>query len=233
MRYVLALGLAAAALTLQLAESSARRVLARATEAPLEAPSPKTGSVAGVVRSLARLKTRGETSERDLVVHLAPQSGTQVPAAPSEALVVKQVKLQFDPHVLPVQAGTKVAFTNDDSVTHNVFSQEECCKVDRDMAANERAEVAFPKAGVVPIVCRLHPDMSLWVIVLDHPWFTRTEFAKVEGEGEKAYEARFRIDGVPPGTYTLTTWNKKLAAVTQTVTVTADAVMEVALTLDK
>jgi plastocyanin len=192
-----------------------------------------TGSVRGTISSVTRLKTRGDTSERDLVVSLRPKGDVKAPPPPAEAVVVRQAKLQFQPHVQPVQVGARIAFTNEDTVTHNVFSTDDCCKVDHDMAANERKELVFPKAGVVPVVCRLHPDMSLWVIVLEYPWFTTAEFEKVKAEGaETTYRASFSVEGLPPGEYTLTTWNKKLAPYSVDVVVTPQGVTDVVANLE-
>src|SRR5438874_737260 len=43
-------------------------------------------------------------------------------APPSAPVPLDQVNLTFVPHVLPVLAGTKVAFPNSDDIRHNVFS---------------------------------------------------------------------------------------------------------------
>jgi len=179
-----------------------------------------TGSVVGTFKSLARLQTRGATSQKDVVLYLTSEVKKEhdPPAAPVE---VTQSKLQFVPHVLPVLAGTTISFKNADGVTHNVFCSEVCCPVDKDMPASSSATHVFDKPGLASIVCRLHPDMSLWVIVLDNPWFTRIELEKSEDGGEKSYSAPYRISGVPPGEYTLTFWNKKLQPQAFPVTVEA------------
>src|SRR5258705_10555823 len=43
-------------------------------------------------------------------------------APPQNPVPLDQVNLTFVPHVLPVLAGTTVAFPNSDEIRHNVFS---------------------------------------------------------------------------------------------------------------
>lgn len=171
-----------------------------------------TGGVKGSFRSLERLKTKGDTSQRDLVIYLEEKVKTDH-AAPSDPVKVKQERLVFKPHVLPVVKGTKVEFTNGDDVVHNVFAQDDCCKVDVDMPAGKVESQTFETLGVASIVCRLHPDMSMYVVVLENPYFTAVEIAKSdqEGDGGATYGTTYEIANVPPGDYSLTFWNKKLA----------------------
>ena len=51
----------------------------------------------------------------------------------------------------------------------------------------------------VQIVCDLHPWMKSYLIVKDHPYVAITD--------EKG---AFKIDGVPPGEYTVKCWHEKL-----------------------
>ena len=172
--------------------------------------SSGTGSIQGTFASFERVKTRGATSERDVVVYLVSDSRTEH-APPATPPVVSQEKLEFSPHVLPVLAGSTVVFRNLDGVTHNVFSAEDCCSMDIDMeSGGPETTRKFTEPCVVSAVCRLHPDMSLWIVVLDNPWFTHVELEKVEQGDDKVYTSAFEIAGVPPGTYTLTFWNKAL-----------------------
>lgn len=173
---------------------------------------PAPGSVKGTFTSLERLKTKGDTSERDVVLYLREKTPTPH-RPPAEAVVVRQERLTFKPHVLPVMAGTRIRYENVDAVVHNVFASESCCKVNLDMPATSNGEVSFQEVGVASIICRLHPDMSMFVVVLDNPYFTGIELTKQggkEGDGPAQYSGGFEIRDVPPGEYVLTFWNKKL-----------------------
>ena len=48
------------------------------------------------------------------------------------------------------------------------------------------------KAEAVSLKCDIHPWMSAWLWVEDHPWYALS-----------AADGSFAIEGVPPGTYTV------------------------------
>lgn len=173
-------------------------------------PASETGSIKGTFASTERLKTRGATSQKDVVIFL--QSADPKPhEAPKEPIVVKQEKLQFMTHVLPVLKGSRVLFENLDGVLHNVYCVETCCPMDEDIAAGASKAVQFDEVGVASIVCRVHPEMTLWVAVFDEPWFTSVQLEKSKAEGQdRLYSSEYELEHVPPGTYTLSFWNKKL-----------------------
>jgi plastocyanin len=186
-------------------------VLAALGAAGAGASGPAGSKVRGKFTSFERLKTKGDTSERDVVVYLEEKE-PRPHAAPAEPAVVRQERLVFKPHVLAVMAGTTVRFENLDSVVHNVYSADACCSVDLEMPAAGREEAVVKAPGVAAIVCRLHPDMSMFVVALANPFFDAVELVKSAGEGDERpqYSAGFEIDGVPPGEYVLTFWNKRL-----------------------
>ena len=97
---------------------------ARSAASPTRATS-ENGSIAGAFISHARVKTRGATSQRDVVVYLKSIDGGEF-TPPSKPITVKQRKLQFEPHVVPLLKGASVSFQNEDDVKHNVFSTESC-----------------------------------------------------------------------------------------------------------
>jgi len=169
----------------------------------------KTGTVRGTFTSHQRLLTRGATSQRDVVVYLRSTEEEQH-APPQEPAVVTQKQLQFHPHVLPLLRGTPIRFVNEDGVDHNVFSTEECCAIDLDMPPHTTKEITALRDCVASVVCRLHPEMSLWIVVLDNPWFAHVELEKDKQGDVRIYSAEYSIRDVPPGTYALTFWNKKL-----------------------
>ncbi len=168
------------------------------------------GSLSGSFRCLQRLKTRGDTSQKDVVLYLTSKEAKSHSPA-STPSVVAQEKLRFEPHAIPVLRGSRVSFVNKDSVKHNVYTSADCCSIDSEMDTGESSEFTFDEAGVVSIVCRLHPEMSCWIIVLDEPWFTHVQLEKGKTEaGDRVYQSTYEITNVPAGAYTLTFWNKAL-----------------------
>jgi plastocyanin len=195
---------------------------------------PQGGGVEGTITTEAKVATKGATSQRDVVLWLVPKG--EAPAAKPATVRVSQKKLNFEPHVLPIVRGSTVEFANEDQVKHNVFVDSECCKLDADTDKGETKSHVFDKAGEYPIVCRLHPEMSMVVVVLDTPHFVRVELQKDKErsvDGKTVHTVAFKLEGVPPGTYTLRTWNKKLKPIEREVTIADGKLERVDLTLDK
>lgn len=180
---------------------------------PKPSSAKAVGKIAGSFETTEKVKLRGDTSEKDIVFFLEKVGDNEFPA-PKKPIEVDQKKLTFIPHVLPVLEGSTVRFKNSDSVKHNIFASDECCKVDQDTEVGGHHDIAFDKAGVSALVCRIHPEMSMFVIVLENPHFTQAELAKGENaEGKRVYQTKFVLDGVPAGKYRLKTWNKRLPPV--------------------
>ncbi len=174
------------------------------------AAGQETGSIEGTIHDalLARLPA---------AVYVK-KSGNMTFSPPKASPVVDQKNLVFVPHVLPVLAGTTVTFRNSDTVKHNIFSSRRSPTVFNlgTYSAGVTKTVAFDKPGVVTLLCNVHSEMSAFVVVTETPWFAVTD-----------REGKFRIDGVPPGSYQLEVWHEVLAAQPQSAAVRAGATTHV------
>ncbi len=107
---------------------------------------------------------------------------------------------RFVPHVLAITTGSYVDFPNDDKTYHNVFSLSKTKEFNLGRyAAGHSESVQFDQAGIVRVFCEIHSHMSAFILVFAHRYFA------VTGD-----DGRYRIDGVPPGTYTLLVWNEAI-----------------------
>src|SRR3954463_1111459 len=68
-----------------------------------------------------QIAVKGARDSGNAVVYIDKIPGKTF-TAPSNPIVLDQVNLTFVPHVLPVLAGTTIAFPNSDEIRHNVFS---------------------------------------------------------------------------------------------------------------
>jgi plastocyanin len=178
-----------------------------------DAGAAENGSVTGTVAA------KGVRTNADIVVSLeAPGLKAGPPPKPIE---MDQKGMLFIPHVLPVVRGTTVRFLNSDPLPHNVFSPEAKYNLGT-WPQGETKDQKFDKPGVYTQLCRVHPEMESFVVVLDTPYFATTDKT-----------GAFEIANVPPGTYTLVAWSEKLKGVKQPVTVEAGKRATVTLALSR
>jgi hypothetical protein len=137
--------------------------------------------------------------------------------------VIDQKGLMFSPHIVVVQQGTTVDFLNSDNVAHNVF----WTAVGNDKKAGhnlgtwpkgEKRAFTFDKAGVVPLLCNVHPEMAGYLIVSPTPYFAETDDS-----------GNYKIKDVPDGSYTLITWHEGAKNASKPVTVEGGAKADFAI----
>lgn len=137
---------------------------------------------------------------QNIVIYLnsAPLSKSSASES-SQTLQIAQLGETFIPHVLPIQKGTTVEFPNQDPIFHNVFSLSGTKSFDLGRyPKGDSRSVTFDEAGIVPVFCHLHSDMSAIILVLDNPYFA------VPGP-----DGQYRIENIPPGNYTLVAWHER------------------------
>ena len=157
------------------------------------------------------VKVTGVASSADAVVYVQ-----QAPGAPAAGKVeqMDQRQMQFIPHVLPIVAGTTVKFRNSDPTPHNVFSPDNEKYNLGTWPQGQTKDYVFSKCAKPPCVytqlCRVHPEMEGYIVVLQNPYFAVT-----------GKDGKYEITNVPPGSYTLAVWHQKAKAAPKPVTVAA------------
>ena len=124
------------------------------------------------------------------------------PPPPTAPAVLDQKGCMFVPHVLAMQAGQPLVVKNSDPFLHNVHSQStvnDAFNMAMPTANDgERADPQPKAAEVFKVKCDVHPWMTGWVAVFDHPYFA------VTGD-----DGTFDIKGLPDGTYALQAWHER------------------------
>jgi plastocyanin len=157
------------------------------------------------------------------VVYVEAIAGKTFPA-PKEHPVIDQKGLVFAPHIMVVQQGTTVEFLNSDTVQHNVFwtaigSDKKAGHNLGTWPKGEKRSFTFDKAGVVPLLCNVHPDMAGYLIVSPTPYFAETD------DG-----GNYKIKDVPDGSYTVTVWHEGAKNQSKPVTVAGETKADFTLT---
>jgi plastocyanin len=137
----------------------------------------------------------------DAVVSLVPLDRPVPPmTSQSAAVEISQEDEQYQPYLTVVRTGTRVEFPNKDRIQHHIYSASEAKKFEKPLyAPGAREAIVFDQPGVVALGCNIHDWMAAYVVVVDTPWFARSEAA---GQASLA--------DVAPGRYRLEVWHPRL-----------------------
>ncbi len=137
--------------------------------------------LAGVVVEVQGLKGQGEWQQ--------PEGG----------YVIRQKGCSFAPEFLVIPAGTELTVHNNDPVLHNVNTGQ--WNIAQPGGKNEvtKRKMAFQGRPFVRVTCNVHAWMEAWVYV------ARSPFYAVTGK-----DGRFKIEGLPAGSYKATARHPKL-----------------------
>jgi plastocyanin len=147
---------------------------------------------------LVHVQSGSNEPVEDAIVYAVPAS----PVAPAAGLrySIDQVNRQFVPRINVVQTGTAVRFPNSDNIRHSVYSFSPAKVFTLKLYAGKSATpVIFDRAGLVVLGCNIHDRMVSWLLVVDTPYFARTDRSGAA-----------TLAAVPPGDYTLRTWHEPM-----------------------
>jgi plastocyanin len=151
----------------------------------------------------------GGSGPRRAVVYLESAPRAAFESATERRARMDQRQERFEPHVLAITAGTIVDFPNNDPTYHNVFSLSRTKTFDLGRYAAGRSKaVLFDRPGIVRVFCDIHSHMNAWILVFAHRFFSMTDA-----------EGRYRIDAIPPGTYTVAAWHEAAPTESRPVTI--------------
>lgn len=131
--------------------------------------------------------------------------------APSAPLVVDQQGCTYHPRVSGAVTGQVLLIRNSDSTLHNIHTQSDAgnsFNVGQPGAGQEYEHKLRGQEVMLRLKCDVHDWMRGYVGVKSHPYFAVT-----------AGGGKFRIEGVPAGTYTLEAWQEVLGALDREVEV--------------
>ncbi len=125
--------------------------------------------------------------------------------APKEPAKLDQKGCRYDPHVVGVMIGQDLEISNSDDLLHNIhalpFVNKEFNFGQPTKGLTEKKQFS-QKEIMVKVKCDVHPWMSAWVGVSEHPFFAVTDA-----------NGKFSIKGIPDGKYTFEVWQEKYKSV--------------------
>ncbi len=126
----------------------------------------------------------------------------EIPKTPA---VLDQKGCRYDPHVVGVMIGQDLLIRNSDDLLHNVhglpFVNKEFNFGQPTKGLEEKKQFTH-KEIMIKMKCDVHPWMSAWVGVVEHPFFAVTDA-----------NGKFSIKGIPDGKYTFEVWQEKYKSV--------------------
>lgn len=121
------------------------------------------------------------------------------PAKKPKAVILQRDR-EFNPYLTIIQTGTAVDFPNLDPFKHHVYSFSRPKMFEIKLYAGKPAKpVIFDKPGVVALGCNIHDWMEAYVLVVDTPYFGKTD-----------QDGRAHIANLPEGTYRLRYWHPRV-----------------------
>jgi len=152
----------------------------------------------------------GNSTLRNVMVYIKDGLKNTTYGVPSQKVVFDQKGCRYTPHVLGVQVGQEVEIRNSDPTLHNVHALSK---------ENPQFNIAQPKQGmvmsrkfekpeIIKVKCEVHPWMSAYVGVFDHPYYAVTDD-----------KGSFKLSSLPPGEYTIEAWHERYGTKTAKVKV--------------
>ncbi|MEK7686029.1 MAG: carboxypeptidase regulatory-like domain-containing protein [Verrucomicrobiota bacterium] len=147
-----------------------------------------------------QIKTSGPVASPETGAAVVYLEGTFPPAAATNApstAELGQKNFQFAPGLLPIRKGTAVQFPNYDGEYHNVLSYSKAKEFDlgRYLKGEKPPSLVFDQPGLVELNCEIHEHMRGYILVLDTPYFTKTDAG-----------GKYRLENLPAGKHILKAW---------------------------
>jgi plastocyanin len=168
------------------------------------------------VAALGAAPPSADTESVRSVVYLETAPRGAFEHAEQRRIVLDQRNETFVPHVLAITTGTTVEFPNSDQIFHNVFSLSKTARFDLGRyAAGRSKSVRFDRPGIVRVFCDIHSHMNAFILVFSHTFFALTD-----------PDGRYRLDNVPPGSYSVIAWHEGILSSPKPAAVSADGAAE-------
>jgi plastocyanin len=143
--------------------------------------------------------------------------------APEVPVLLAQAGCRYEPHLLGIQVGQPLVIVNQDPLLHNVHAlsfANAAFNIGQAMKGMETTK-RFTAPEILPVRCDVHPWMSAWVGVVDHPYHAVTDAA-----------GAYAIPDLPVGRYRLGAWHEACDEVSKDVEIGAGSGTDLDFVLD-
>ena len=161
-----------------------------------------------------RIVINSNSTLKNVFVYIKEGLGNQTFPVPQTPVVLDQKGCTYHPRVLGIEANQKLQIQNSDATLHNIHAfAKNSSEFNLGMPVQGmKLDKTFSNPEVmVKMKCDVHPWMTGYIGVLNHPFFA------VTGE-----DGTFKIENVPPGDYTVEAWHETYGTKTTKITVGGD-----------
>lgn len=126
-----------------------------------------TGVVVGVVALTTGSKDKTADMTHTMTMNKTTQKPNTQKAVEADTVTIRD--FAYSPAAIKVKVGTKVTWTNQDSVSHTITADEPSSDAPDSqlLSKGESYSFTFNKAGTYNYHCQLHPYMKATVVVTE------------------------------------------------------------------
>jgi plastocyanin len=190
-------------------------VVQRVQSAPSTKPAATTRPAEPASAVQGTISAESEVPLDEMVMFLeSPDADREIPP-PGKAVDVSQKGARFEPRLVVVMVGQTVNFLNneDRKIEHNVFSNSKAKKFDLGLFGPGKSKsITFDTPGPVLLRCSIHRYMDGVVFV------SPTSYSSLVNK-----DGHYEIKDVPPGKWTLKTWQGRRRFAEQAIPVNIEA----------
>jgi hypothetical protein len=144
------------------------------------------------------VKSKKNGCLKDAVIYIEKVNGKKF-QPPKENVILETKSHTFVPHVLPILAGTTVEFPFYDRIklcqyAHLSFGNNDLSVNPEGAKKTQR----FNIPGILPLFCKVHNEMSAFILVLETPFFAVTD-----------ENGNYDIQNIPKGNYKICVWHEE------------------------
>jgi hypothetical protein len=184
--------------------------------------------VCGGPRDEPRIVLGKDNTVQGAIVYLKGIEKGKAFEKPKKPPSIDNVKCKFEPEIQVVPTGTTLIIHSSDPILHNTHGYLLVDKSKRTVfnhaipQKGQQFKASLKQPGVIDVRCDVHGWMQGWILVADNPYYTVTE-----------KDGNFSIKEVPPGQYTLVTFQPHTGTTETPVTVEAKKTNKLTVELKK
>ena len=146
------------------------------------------------------VKNPSQDLVKNIVVYVTPEQHIDDLQPNTKPLYIDQIDKKFAPYITVLQRGQAINFANKDDITHHIYSVSGENRFEfKIKKGHEKSTQKLNAVEEVAMGCNIHDWMSGYALVVDTPFFGKTN-----------EEGKLTLSLPQAGAYTVTIWHPQL-----------------------